>query len=231
MNKRLILVVEDDPAICRLIAQTLEKEGYRARKAKTIGEARDSVRNSRPDMIILDRRLPDGDGLELCRALKTGSDALPAPILFLTSKNSTSDKVVGLKMGADDYLTKPFELDEMLARVEALMRRSGPREQSDRHEYAGIALDAEQHQCIVDGKWVRLWPKEFELLKLFLSKPGKVLSKEHICRRIWGHDFIDTSRAVEMSVRRLRARLGPGGWMIKTVKGYGFMLSSEKESG
>jgi DNA-binding response OmpR family regulator len=228
MNKRLILTVEDDPSICRLIAQTLEKEGYRAHKAKNLSEARDSIRHSRPDLIVLDRRLPDGDGLELCRELKSGPPAMP--ILFLTSKNSTADKVVGLKMGADDYLTKPFELDELLARVEALLRRSEtPAQRKDRHEYAGIALDAEQHQCIVNGKEAHLWPKEFEMLKLFLAKPGKVLSKEYICRQIWGHDFIDTSRAVEMSVRRLRAKLGLCGKFIKTVKGYGFILSAEKE--
>ena len=230
MKKYHLLIVEDDPSIQRLLVQTLDKEGYKPSKAKTLGEARALLRLHAPDLIILDRRLPDGDGLELCHELKTAPATAQTPILFLTSKNSTADKVVGLKMGADDYLTKPFDLDELLARVEALLRRSSPPEATTVYEYAGITLNTAQHQCIVTGKAVTLWPKEFELLKLFLSRPGHVLSKEFISMQIWGHEFIDTSRAIEMSVRRLRQRLGSKGKYLQTIKGYGFLLA-EKEGG
>jgi DNA-binding response OmpR family regulator len=230
MRKHHLLVIEDDPSIQRLLLQTLDKEGYRASKAKTLEEARALLRQHKPDMLILDRRLPDGDGLELCQELKTAPATAQIPILFLTSKNSTSDKVVGLKMGADDYLTKPFDLDELLARVEALLRRSAPPEGATAYEYAGILLDTAQHQCIINGRTAELWPKEFELLKLFLSRPGHVLSKEFISMQIWGHEFIDTSRAIEMSVRRLRVKMGTKAKYLQTVKGYGFILS-EKEGG
>jgi len=229
MKKPPVLIVEDDPAIQKLIAQTLAKEGYNPLSAKSIAEARKTVALAAPGLIILDRRLPDGDGLELCRDLKSGG-SFATPILFLTSKNSTSDKVVGLKMGADDYLTKPFDLDELLARVEALLRRAGENPSAETaYSFAGLTLDCARHACSAAGKPVKLWPKEFELLRLFLSSPERVLSKEFISSRIWGHSFIDTSRAIEMSVRRLRAKLGAKSCLIRTVKGYGFILSEKTE--
>ncbi|NLO91926.1 MAG: response regulator transcription factor [Elusimicrobia bacterium] len=229
MKKKSVFLLEDDPAIQRLIQQILVKEGYRAHVNKTLESARRTIRQCRPDLIILDRRLPDGDGLEFCRDLKNLLPAPLPPVLFLTSKNSTTDKVLGIKMGGDDYLTKPFQVDELLARIEALLRRSGSQDAAPPPvlSHAGIELDSEKHSCIADGREKGLWPKEFELLRLFLSKPGKVISKEFISREIWGHDFIDTSRAIEMTVRRLKNKLGSKGALLVTVKGYGFKLEAE----
>ncbi len=233
MNHRKIFLLEDDPIIQRLIVQILEKEGYKVRACKTISSAAAEVGKFSPDLLILDRRLPDGDSIELCRILKGAHEAMPAPVMFLTSKNSTADKVLGLKMGADDYLTKPFEVDELLARVEVLLRRNsppGPLEAPQSRRLGGICLEEEKHLCTVDGKEIVLWPKEFELLKLFMSRPDKVISKDFLSQHIWGHDFIDTSRAIEMSVRRLRSKLGRRhGSLLKTVKGYGFKLSSPEK--
>ena len=229
MKKKSIFLLEDDPAIQRLIQQILVKEGYRAHVSKTLDLARRTIKQCAPDLIILDRRLPDGDGLDFCRDLKTLLPQPLPPVLFLTSKNSTTDKVLGLKMGGDDYLTKPFQVDELLARIEALLRRSGSQDAAPPPllSYAGIELDSEKHSCIADGREKALWPKEFELLRLFLSKPGKVISKEFISREIWEHDFIDTSRAIEMTVRRLKNKLGTKGVLLVTVKGYGFKLEAE----
>lgn len=228
MKKKSIFLLEDDPAIQRLIHQILVKEGYRTHVCKTLAAGREEIRVFAPDLVILDRRLPDGDGLEFCRDLKTLLPQPLPPVLFLTSKNSTTDKVLGLKMGGDDYLTKPFQVDELLARIEALLRRSGSFEAPPppRLSCGGIELDSEKHTCIVDNQEKGLWPKEFELLRLFLSKPGRVISKEFISREVWGHDFIDTSRAIEMTVRRLKNKLGRRGVQLQTVKGYGFKFDA-----
>lgn len=230
MNHKKIFLLEDDPIIQRLIVQILEKEGYKVRACKTIASAAVEVVKFVPDLLILDRRLPDGDSIELCRLLKGARDVMPSPVMFLTSKNSTSDKVLGLKMGADDYLTKPFEVDELLARVEVLLRRNAapvPLGGAAPLVLGGIRLEVDKHLCTVDGKEIVLWPKEFELLKLFISRPDKVISKDFLSQHVWGHDFIDTSRAIEMSVRRLRSKLGrKHGSLLKTVKGYGFKLAS-----
>jgi len=227
MRGKAILLVEDEPSIQKLVGQLLRAEGCRVAVSRTLSAARAELgKRTKPDLLILDRRLPDGDGLDLCRELKTCGFA--PPILFLSSKSGTTDKVLGLKMGGDDYLAKPFEADELLARVEAILRRSSRGGQKETAlSFAGITVDPEKHRCLCGGREVKLAPKEFELLSLFLSMPGKVLSKEFLSRRIWGHDFIDTSRAIEMSIRRLRAGLGPKAGAIETVKGYGFKLEKQ----
>jgi len=228
--KKNILVVEDDPVIYRLISQVLVKEGYKVSVAKNLHEASQELKSFRPDMVILDRRLPDGDGLNLCREVKPAGRGGSTALMFLSSRKTTPDKVLGLKMGADDYLTKPFHVDELLARVEVLLHRVGGQEAEEQTlACASMELDAERHVCSVAGKDVHLWPKEFELLKIFLSRPGKVLSKEYLSQQVWGHEFIDTSRALEMAVRRLKQRLGREGRRIETIKGYGFRLNNEKQ--
>lgn len=228
MKKRTILVVEDETAISRLIDQILTKEGYNVRKAHSLKTAQPGLTKPMPDLVIMDRRLPDGDGLELCRQIKNDPKLAAIPVMFLTSKGSTADKVTGLKMGGDDYLTKTFQVDELLARVEVLLRRAAPpAPQTSELSFAGITLDAEKHVCTAGGTEIKLWPKEFELMQIFLSRPGKVISKEFLSQQIWGHDFISTSRAVEMSVHRLKTKLGPKGDLLRTVKGYGFKLAAK----
>lgn len=225
MKKHTILLVEDEAAISRLIDQILTKEGYLVKKAATLKTAQTMLTKPAPDLIIMDRRLPDGDGLDFCRIVKSERKTASIPVMFLTSKGSTADKVTGLKMGGDDYLTKPFQVDELLARVEVLLRRSAPPPATTALSAGGIELDVENHICMSDGVEVKLWPKEFELLQIFLTRPGKVISKEFLSQQIWGHDFISTSRAVEMSVHRLKLKLKKKGDLLHTVKGYGFKLA------
>ncbi|MDD4005080.1 MAG: response regulator transcription factor [Elusimicrobiaceae bacterium] len=228
MKKHTVLVVEDEATISRLIDQILTKEGYNVKKASSLKMAQPGLAKPVPDLIIMDRRLPDGDGLELCRQIKNNPRLARIPVMFLTSKGSTADKVTGLKMGGDDYLTKPFQVDELLARVEVLLRRTAvPAQQSAALAFADIEMDVENHTCTAAGAEVKLWPKEFELLRIFLSRPGKVISKEFLSQQIWGHDFISTSRAVEMSVHRLKNKLGAKGGLLLTIKGYGFKLADK----
>lgn len=224
-----ILIVEDDSKTMNLISQILSAEGYNVRGSGTLFQAQGEVQRFFPDCIVLDRRLPDGDGLDFCRHLRSDDKTRSIPILFLTAKRSTSDKVVGLKIGGDDYLTKPFQSEELLARIEVLLRRSKGHEEPLHKmlEVHGIAMNLANHQCKVGSKIIRLWPKEFELLQLFMERPGRLFSKEFLSQRIWQHDFFSNSRAIEITVQRLRRKLGPKGSLIETVKGYGYRMDEE----
>jgi DNA-binding response OmpR family regulator len=227
--KGKVLVVEDDARTQTLIVQILEKEGYKAKPADSLWKAQADMDRFVPDLVLLDRKLPDGDGLDFCRKLRSGDRTRGLPVLFLTSKDTLTDKVVGLKMGGDDYLTKPFQAEELLARIEALLRRNKDETpDSSRLKVNGISLDRDKHECFVGSKKVDLWPKEFELLEVFLGRPGRLLSKEFLSERVWGHEFFPTSRAIEIAIQRLRRKLGPEGRRIETVKGYGFKLEEEE---
>ena len=219
-----ILVVEDDSHLRQLLSNVLEKEGYTVRAANSLAQAAAELRRNPPRVVILDRHLPDGDGLELCRQLRSEDRMKSVAILFLTVKDSTADRVVGLKMGADDYLSKPFQVDELLARVDALLRRAKPAPPATGEPlvHQNIHLDLEAHECRVGSRSVQLWPKEFDLLKLFLERPGRVLSKDFLSERIWGHEFFANSRAVEVTIQRLRRKLGAKGRLIETIRSYGY---------
>lgn len=227
MNRRTVLVIEDDLRAQKLICQILEQEGFQTRSAGSIFQAQGQVRRLLPDLVILDRRLPDGDGVDFCRELKGSQRTKSLPILFLTTKDNTADRVVGLKMGGDDYLPKPFHAEELLARIEAILRRTGvPGEKASTKVLRsdGIVLDTDRHECRVNRKVVKLWPKEFELLQVLLERPGRLLSKEFLSERVWGHEHFTSSRAIEIAIQRLRRKLGHPGERIETVKGYGFRL-------
>jgi DNA-binding response OmpR family regulator len=230
MNAPQVLIVEDDPKTQDLICRILSGEGYRTRSTPSIFGATSEVHRLLPDLIILDRRLSDGDGLELCRQLRALERTRYLPILFLTSKNTAIDRVLGLKIGGDDYLSKPFHSEELLARVEALMRRSrAPEEPPQRTLSAhGILLDLDRHECRVKNKVVDLWPKEFELLKILMERAGRLLSKEFLSERIWAHEAFASSRAIDTAVQRLRRKLGPCGDCLETVKGYGYRLTDDR---
>jgi two-component system response regulator RegX3 len=228
---RRILVVEDDPKTSSLVCQVLQKEGHRARAASSLFAAKSQVRSFAPDVLIVDRRLPDGDGFDFCRELRGDPKTRSIPLLFLTSKGSTTDKVVGLKLGADDYLTKPFHIEELLARVEALLRRGAgdaePAPASQTLKLHGITLDLDKHLCRVGDKDVELWPMEFGLLKAFMERPGRLLNKEFLSEHVWGHELLTNSRAIDTSIQRLRRKLGRKGRLIETIKGFGFRFHDE----
>ena len=223
-----ILVVEDDKDIVRLLKYNLEKEGYRV-VAVSDGEAGlAALRKERPELLILDVMVPKIDGFELLKLVRRESRA---PVLMLTARKEEVDRVLGLELGADDYVVKPFGVRELLARVKALLRRSGPAEAAASILRAGgIELDAERYEVRVRGKDVPLTSKEFEFLKILLQAGGRVLTRDQILEKVWGYDRsmeIDT-RTVDQHVARLREKLGADAARVATVKNVGYRIKTEE---
>ncbi len=222
-----ILVVEDDRSLNKVLKYNLENEGYRV-VACGDGEAGLALlRKEKPDLVILDLMLPKVDGLEFCKA---AHKTVRTPILMLTARKSEVDRVLGLEMGADDYVTKPFSTRELLARVKAILRRAGPEAKAAEVLRAGaIEMDTSSYQCRIAGKPVELRAKEFEFLKLLLESAGKVLTRDELLERIWGYDRsmeLDT-RTVDQHIARLREKLGSEAKRIVTVKNVGYRLQTD----
>ena len=224
-----VLVVEDEPDIRDLLAFHLEREGYLVTRASTGAEALRQLRATAPDLVILDLMLPEMDGLEVCRRLRADAGTAALPVIMLTAKGDEVDRVVGLEIGADDYIVKPFSPKELLARVRAVLRRSRAPEAGTLLAVGGIALDSATHQVSVGGQPLALTPKEFDLLRALLEARGRVLSREHLLDRVWGYARADEieSRTVDVHVRRLRAKLGAEGQRILTVKNVGYRLDPD----
>ena len=224
-----VLVVEDEPDIRRLVVLTLEREGFRCRAAATGTEALREVKAKVPDLVVLDLMLPEVDGLEVCRRLRADRVTAALPIIMLTAKGDEVDRVVGLEMGADDYLVKPFSPRELTARVRALLRRVRQRETPHALSIGTLTLDADRHLVTAGGQPVALTPKEFDLLQALLESAGRVLSREQLLARVWGYARADEieSRTVDVHVRRLRAKLGAERRRIATLKGVGYRFEAE----
>jgi two-component system, OmpR family, response regulator len=219
-----VLVVDDDDSIRDLLTMALEHSGYEVTLAANCVDARNAVERARPDLVVLDVMLPDGDGIELCRRLRAAG--LRAPVLFLTARDATADKVRGLTVGGDDYLTKPFSLEELVARVRALLRRAGYDDPATRLlSYADVQIDEESHEVHRGGELVALSPTEFKLLRFLVANAGRVLSKAQILDHVWEYDFGGESSVVETYVSYLRRKLDPlGAPLIHTVRGVGYRL-------
>jgi phosphate regulon transcriptional regulator PhoB len=224
-----VLVVEDEPDILALIVHHLSKDGFRCRTATDGPEALARLRAALPDLIVLDLMLPGIDGLELTRRLRAEPAWAAVPIIMLTAKADEVDRVVGLEIGADDYIAKPFSPKELLARVRAVLRRARPSEATRVFEGGGIALDPARHRVTVAGVPVDLTPKEFDLLHALMGSAGRVLSREFLLNRVWGYARADEieSRTVDVHVRRLRAKLGDAGGRIATVKAVGYRFDGD----
>ncbi|MBI3628248.1 MAG: response regulator transcription factor [Candidatus Rokubacteria bacterium] len=224
-----VLIVEDEPDIRRLVVLTLEREGFRCRAAATGTEALREVKAKVPDLVVLDLMLPEVDGLEVCRRLRADRVTSALPIIMLTAKADEVDRVVGLEMGADDYLVKPFSPRELAARARALLRRVRQRETPRALSVGTLTLDADRHLVTAGGQAVPLTPKEFDLLQALLESAGRVLSREQLLARVWGYARADEieSRTVDVHVRRLRAKLGAEGRRIATLKGVGYRFEAE----
>ena len=224
-----VLVVEDEADIRRLIRLHLERDGFRCRTAGSGTEALRELAAVVPDLVVLDLMLPELDGLELCRRIRGDPRSAAVPIIMLTAKADEVDRVVGLELGADDYMAKPFSPKELVARIRAVLRRSQQREAPRVLRAGGITLDPLRHLVQVDGRPVTLTPKEFDLLQALLDAAGRVLSREHLLNRIWGYARADEieSRTVDVHIRRLRVKLGAAGRGIATLKGVGYRLEAE----
>ena len=220
--KERILVIEDDEAIVKVLRSGLAYEGYQVDTALDGESGLVLARDHHPDLVVLDWMLPGMDGLEVCQRLRAGGGI---PVLMLTAKDTLQDRIMGLDAGADDYLVKPFELDELLARVRALLRRTQP-ERAPILTFADLTLDTSTRQAIRKGRTISLTAKEYDLLELFLRHPRQVLTREMIFDRVWGYDFGGESNVLDVYIRYLRQKLEAEGEarLIHTARGVGYVL-------
>ncbi len=221
-----ILLVEDEAALAESVSYNLAREGFVVASAADGEAALTRFRSERPSLVILDLMLPKLSGLDVCRAIRAESDV---PILILTAKDSEVDKVTGLELGADDYVTKPFSMRELVSRVRAHLRRAAGRRPSahvlDRLYGGPVELDPEGHEAFVGGEAVPLTPKEFELLETFLTRRGRLLTREFLIDEIWGPDYVGDTKTLDVHVKRLRQKVEPDPHRprhILTVRGLGY---------
>ena len=223
-----ILVVDDEPPIVDVLVYNLQRANYEVVVARDGKEALTKARQEEPDLIILDLMLPHLDGLEVCRALRRERDV---PIIMLTARDSEVDRVVGLELGADDYVVKPFSVRELMARVGSVLRRAAPRQQeltSDPVKAGGLTMDAARHEACWHGGELALTALEFDLLHCLARHAGQVLSREQLLAQVWGYDYYGDLRVVDAAIKRLRSKLrraAPTDELIVTVRGVGYKLT------
>jgi len=221
----LILIVEDERDIADLVAHTLQKAGHVTEVAGSGTEALARLRTRRPELVILDLMLPGMDGLAVCAAMRRDPAVAAIPIIMLTARADESDRVAGLELGADDYVTKPFSTKELAARVGALLRRVQRGASPDRPlRYGAIDVDVDRHVVTVQGREVKLTAKEFLLLQYFLERPGRVLSRHLLLTDVWGYQYTGGTRTVDVHIRRLREKIPLLADAIETVKQFGYKL-------
>ena len=219
-----VLIVEDDRNISELLQMYLEKEGYAVTTAYDGGQGLSKFRAIKPDLVLLDVMMPVMDGWTVCKTIRAESQT---PIIMLTAKGETDDKVTGLKTGADDYITKPFEMKEVLARIEAVLRRSSEisaEKKSRRLVFDKLVIDMDAFELLVDGRKVDTPPKEMELLYYLASSPNRVYTRNQLLDEVWGFDYFGDSRTVDVHIKRLREKLEgvSDQWSLKTVWGVGY---------
>jgi DNA-binding response OmpR family regulator len=222
-----VLVVEDDPDIAELVARYLDKAGFVSERESSGREALRRITAKPPDVLVLDLMLPHVDGLEICRRLRADEKTAGIPIIMLTARGDESERIVGLEIGADDYLAKPFSPNELVARVRALVRRAqrGKERPARTLSYATILVDAETHVVSADGREVTLTAKEFLLLHYLLEHRGRVLSRDTLLTDVWGYRYTGGTRTVDVHVRRLREKLPLLADALVTVKQFGYKLT------
>ncbi|HEX2158800.1 MAG TPA: response regulator transcription factor [Actinomycetes bacterium] len=221
-----VMVVDDEESLLEAIRYALSREGFEVVTASDGGEAVRDFEAERPDLVVLDLMLPTLNGWDVCRRIRATSQV---PILMLTARDAEVDRVVGLEMGADDYVTKPFSLRELVARVRALLRRAGtaegPRPEASVLEAGGVRLDTERHEVSVRGSQVSLPLKEFELLEILMENRNRVLTRQTLIDRVWGYDYVGDTKTLDVHVKRLRARVEEDRHepkLIVTVRGVGY---------
>jgi DNA-binding response OmpR family regulator len=220
-----VTIIEDDSDIARLVEHYLAAEGFKVGHAKDGIEGLKRVKATPPDLLILDLMLPGLDGLDVCKALRASPQTSALPILMLTAKGEESDKVIGLELGADDYLTKPFSPKELVARVKSLLRRKARQEPAvPVYTYQELRLDQERHEVTLKGRDVQLTAKEFALLQQLLENRGRVLTRQTLLDRVWGYQSDVTTRTVDVHIRRLREKIPMLIDAIVTVKSLGYKL-------
>jgi two-component system phosphate regulon response regulator PhoB len=231
MPNKQILIVEDERPIREMIAFGLRRAGFDVREAEDCRGAREEVANRRPDLVLVDWMLPDMSGLELTRALKRDRETEELPVIMLTARGEEADKVAGLEGGADDYVTKPFSPRELLARINAVLRRSGASGAGDAIEFDGLKLDLAGHRVTAGEATVPLGPTEYRMLEFFMTHPERVYSRDQLLDRVWGGNVYVEERTIDVHIRRLRKALEAFGYdrFVQTVRGAGYRFSSRSE--
>jgi len=220
-----ILIAEDDPDIGHLLEHYLRKASFLPVLVASGRDVLPQVKREAPDLLVLDLMLPGLDGLQLCRAIRADATTAAIPIIMLTAKAEESDRIIGLELGADDYITKPFSPNEVVARVRALLRRANRASQADhRLTYGGLSVDLDRHIVQIDGREIKLTAKEFLLLQYLMQHRGRVLSRDLLLSDVWGYTYTGGTRTVDVHVRRLREKVPMLAGAIVTVKQFGYKL-------
>jgi two-component system, OmpR family, phosphate regulon response regulator PhoB len=221
-----ILLVDDEPDLLELARVNLHQAGYEVETAEGGREALASLRRSPPDLLVLDLMLPDISGTEICRQVRQDAKLADLPIIMLTARADELDRVVGLELGADDYVTKPFSPRELTLRIRAVLRRRAPAEPKARALAHGpLAIDPERHRCTIDDQEIVLTAKEFELLRNLMERPGRVMTREALLDQVWGTDVVVTTRTIDTHMKRLREKLGAASDLIETIRGVGYRFA------
>jgi two-component system alkaline phosphatase synthesis response regulator PhoP len=223
--KKKLLIIEDDPDIIELLKHYLEKENFALTGASDGSSGLKKARAEDFDLLILDIMLPEMDGLEVCKELRSDPKTKSVPIIMLTARGEETDKIVGLELGADDYITKPFSPKELVARVKALLRRTERKPEKEKvYRYGKLTLDLTKHEMIYDNRMLELTSKEFDLLECLLRNKGRVLSRDYLMDQVWGYDYYGGMRTVDVHIRRLREKIPALSKAIQTVKNSGYKL-------
>ncbi|MEO6463357.1 MAG: response regulator transcription factor [Candidatus Eisenbacteria bacterium] len=224
-----ILIVDDEREIRELLRYNLEREGYQVLTAAGGEEGLARIFSARPDLVLLDLLLPGLNGLEVLREVRNEPSTKDLPILLLTARSAEMDKLLGFERGADDYITKPFSPREVIARVDAVLRRAGAPREPAALAAGPLTLDHARREAAIDGRELTLTPREFELLYFLAKNPGRVFSRDELLSKVWGYDFRGETRTVDVHVRRLRAKLGvEGARLISTVTGAGYKFTAAR---
>lgn len=224
----MIYILEDDASILKLVMYTLNKEGLENQGFEKPSLFYTALKKQKPDLILLDIMLPEEDGLSILKYLKHDYAYKQIPVIMLTAKSSEYDKVLGLDEGADDYVSKPFGMMELVARIKAVLRRYQTMSQNDDLHFHNLTVSFSKRLVKVDDEKITLTRKEFDLLCLLLSRPGVCFSRDELLESVWGYDFADSSRTVDVHIRMLRAKLKEAGDYIKTVRGVGYKIGDEE---
>ena len=227
-----VLIIEDEPDIRKTIDYNLSKESFEVVQAASIQEGEKALASNKIDVVILDLMLPDGSGLTLCRDIKSEPKTKHIPVIILTAKTEEVDRVVGFELGADDYVTKPFSIRELILRVKAILKRgTGSQRNSGETEYSfgALKLNYEAHQAYIDGNEIALTALEFRLLRHLIDRKGRVQTRDQLLEDVWGYSSDVTTRTVDTHIKRLREKLGSIGDHIQTIRGVGYRFSRNSE--
>ena len=222
-----ILIIEDEPDIRKTLEYNISREGYKVESASSLSEGKEQINSSDFSLILLDLMLPDGSGLDLCREIKSDKDKSSTPIIILTAKDDEVDKVVGFELGADDYVTKPFSIRELILRIKAILKRGESKKETleVQRQFGELTMDIDSHEVFVNSEQIILTALEFRLLRQLVDRRGRVQSREQLLSDVWGYSAEVTTRTVDTHIKRLREKLGTMGKYIQTIRGVGYKFS------